>query len=47
MRTEGPEEGRCKLEAGFLQLRGMNKGIKEALQLPPSEASTFKVADAV
>lgn len=47
MRVEGPEEGGCKLEAGFLQLREINKGIKEGLQLPLSGASSFKVADTV
>lgn len=47
MRVGGPEEGGCKLEASFLQLRGINKGIKEGLQLPVSGASSFKVADTV
>lgn len=37
MRAEGPEEGGCELQAGFLQLRGRNEGIKEALKLSLSK----------
>lgn len=39
MRAKGPEEGGCELEAGFLQLRGRNKGIKETLKLSLSKVS--------
>lgn len=39
MRAEGPEEGGCELEAGFLQLRRRNEGIKETLKLSLSKVS--------